>query len=507
MTIRLLALAATLWPALVFGQVTIGPEGPVQAAPPPGQPPKPDPNEPQLIRLTISPAAEPVPALRYRFDVPVTEQKPGNSVPFYYRALAQLRQSANFQEQQRQFHAVYNEIQDLPLDKFPIEKAKETLAPYENIFMELERATVRSETDWDWRLEELSGPESISFLLPEIQDSRELARLLHLKGRVEIAEGRFEDAEQTLRMGYALAQAVAEPLTIINDLVGVAITSIMDVVVRDWIDAKGSPNVYWALAALPDPLIELRPALEYELAFPFRFAPWLGDVENDDVPPAVWRHRFTSLLQDVFGIAGSAGLGDLVQTEVTHLYLAGLSLRNYPLAKRDLIERGYDPARVEAMPVGQVLAIQQKYVDQVIAGELLKETLVDSPEAAMIGERAEQTLKERNLFGSPPSTGLAEPFPIMALLAPATRQALQAEVRSRTQHAGLRTIEAIRMHAAATGSLPNSLDEIEIVPVPDNPRTGEPFPYRLEDGKATLDIIANERVPRINWRVELTLEE
>lgn len=507
MTLRLLTLAVMLCPALVLGQVTIGPEGPVQAAPPPGQPPRPNPNEPQLIELSITPAAEPVPVLRHRFDVPITSQRPGNRVPFYYRAVMQLKEPAYHQEQQRQFHELFNELQDVPLDELPLEKAKEVLARYTNIFKELERATIRTKTDWDWRLDELSGPESISFLLPEIQESRELARLLYVKGRVEIAEGRFEDAEQTLRMGYALAEAVAEPLTIINDLVGIAITSMMNNLVRDWIDAKGSPNVYWALAALPNPVVELRPALEYELAFPARFAPWLNNVENETLPPAVWQHRLVALLQDVFGVTETLGSDNTKSPVVTELFLAGMSLRNYPLAKQALVERGFDPTRVEAMPVGQVLAIQQKYISEVIAGELLKEVLVATPEATAIGERAERSLKDRKLFGNPPATGLVEPFPVMALLAPATRQAFQAELRSRTQHAGLQVIETIRMHAAATGELPNSLDEIEVVPVPDNPRTGEPFPYRLEKGKAILDIVANERVSPVNWRVELTLEK
>ncbi|HEX6984650.1 MAG TPA: hypothetical protein VF170_04700, partial [Planctomycetaceae bacterium] len=374
------------------------------------------------------------------------------------------------------------------------------------IFKELERATVREETDWDWRLEELGGTEAITFLLPEIQDARELARLLHLKARLEIAEGRFDDAEKTLRTGFALARAVAEPPTLINDLVGVAIASIMGAAVRDWIDAPGSPNVYWAVAALPDPFIDLRPALEYELAFPVRFAPWLAEAETDDAPPEVWRDRFATLLGELGSVMGPAGLTDgTLPQQAIPTYLTFVALRSYPAAKAALIARGYDARRVEAMPVGQVLAIQQKYVDELIAGESLKALLVPAAEADEVGEQAERLLRQRGLFDRPtPQAG--EPIPLMSLLAPATRQAVRAGVRSAARHAGLRTIEAIRMHAA-TGSLPESLDAIDVVPVPRNPVTGEPFPYRLEGETAVLDVVADPLSPRANWRVEITLEK
>ncbi|MEZ6054431.1 MAG: hypothetical protein R3C02_24095 [Planctomycetaceae bacterium] len=50
------------------------------------------------------------------------------------------------------------------------------------------------------------------------------------------------------------------------------------------------------------------------------------------------------------------------------------------------------------------------------------------------------------------------------------------------------TIEAIRMHMAVNeGRLPASLDEISIVPVPNNPVTNVPFSYELQDGTALID--------------------
>ena len=61
--------------------------------------------------------------------------------------------------------------------------------------------------------------------------------------------------------------------------------------------------------------------------------------------------------------------------------------------------------------------------------------------------------------------------------------------------ATLQCIEAIRLYMAShDGRLPGSLDEITEVPIPLNPMTGKPFPYRLEGDKAILDSFAPPEV-------------
>lgn len=509
-------LAATAaGPSPVHGQasrpagqgVTIGPEGPVRVAPPAGQPAPADPEGPQVYRIAVSPAAEPAPPLLYRFTVPSNERRPGNSVPFYYRALVQL--GAKGPERQAKLGEAFDKYLEAPAADLPKDEVRGLLAEYENVFREMDRAAVREETDWDWRLEELGPVEAIGFLLPEIQQSRELARLLALKAKLELAEGRFSDAARTLRIGYALADAVAEPPTLINDLVGVAIAQIMNAVVRGWAGTPGSPNLYWALTSLPRPMIDLRPAMEYELSFPYRFAPWLKDAETDPADPAVWRERFARTLGDLRAIEPMMTIGGERGAGVDPLAQAGAALvavRAYPAAKRELVGRGYDPARVEAMPVGQVLAIRQKFVDDVIAQEMLKSTFLPPAAAAGIAAKSEQLLKGQGYLG-PPFAETGETIPLMSLLAPATRAAGQAGWRLDTNLAALRVVEAVRMHAAATGALPKTLAEIAAVPVPENPASGEPFPYSSDGRTAVLEAVAVPGQPRLNWRLELTLQK
>ena len=73
----------------------------------------------------------------------------------------------------------------------------------------------------------------------------------------------------------------------------------------------------------------------------------------------------------------------------------------------------------------------------------------------------------------------------------------------------LMVVEALRMHAwENAGRLPASLDEITVVPVPENPATGEPFPYHLDGDTASLDVATTLDPEDANWywRVEMQID-
>src|SRR5262249_14110973 len=77
-------------------------------------------------------------------------------------------------------------------------------------------------------------------------------------------------------------------------------------------------------------------------------------------------------------------------------------------------------------------------------------------------------------------------LPLSRLLQPALGKVLNARVRLDRRIAALTTIEAIRLHAAATGQLPASLDELRGAPPPLDPATGKPFAYSRAGDKALL---------------------
>jgi hypothetical protein len=376
----------------------------------------------------------------------------------------------------------------MPLDELPVDEVRKQVAGFDGVLNELRKASTRESCEWNLALGELKGPETVALLLPEVQEMRNAARVLRLKAQLRMAEGDFDGAIESLRMGYQLGIDVAETPILINGLVGIAIVSMMNDGVREMIDTPGSPNLYWALAALPERPFDLRRAMQYEMSVPARLFPFLGDAYTAQHTPAEWRREIATALQQLAlwgAMSGSGGGGPRVTDMQAELAATALVLARYPQAKKELIEAGYDEAAVEKMPSAQVVAISASRSYHYIYGEMFKWTLLPYWQAHDQFERTEAKLEREGYWGK--GAVSREVLPITALLMPAANAAMRAEVRAERDLSVLRTIEALRAHYAATGELPATLDELDNLPAPRNPITGDPFVYRVADGKAILD--------------------
>ena len=81
----------------------------------------------------------------------------------------------------------------------------------------------------------------------------------------------------------------------------------------------------------------------------------------------------------------------------------------------------------------------------------------------------------------------SHPVSLLSSLAPAVPRLHEhvAEVDRRV--AALRTVEAVRLHAAShEGRMPASLDAVDVVPVPLDPMTEKPFQYESDGHTATI---------------------
>jgi hypothetical protein len=447
-----------------------------------------------IVRLKVDPAAEPRPALKYSLMTRLSDRKPGNAVPFYYRAVLAFSQANALSNRAggKSLDSQLSEWMTTPIEKFPIREVKGVIESHTRVLEDLATAANREECNWDWRVQDLEGTKSLQFLLAEIQESRGLARLLAVKARLEIAEHRFDDAVETLRLGNQLAAAVAKSPFVITGLVGIAILATLDDQVHAFMDAPGSPNLYWALTELPRPQIDLRPSIEFELSFPFRVFPWLKSPETALHSPEQWAEIISKGLQETFSLDGP---GDR-STPYWQAQLAatGLALRGYSRAKQELIASGFNASKIEKMPVGQVLAIHEAALCRQVPDEIRKWTLVPVAEGLRRAHAAEKNLIREHDIG--PIFSSRETLPILSILLPATPAAYDAMVRREVALAADRVIEALRMQAAHDGGkLPASLAKITVVPVPNNPRTGKPFPYRFDGNRATLVRKSSETGP------------
>src|SRR5262249_39692678 len=136
--------------------------------------------------LTLTPRAEPVPALKYGLLPLVLELKEGNAVPIYDRLVHEQND-----ETRRAWREKPDAWDNLPLEQLPVAEARKFLDQYAGILQQLELGARRTKAEWNYTLD---AGDPIGLLLPDAHAMRTYGGMLVLKARVEIAEGDYAAA-------------------------------------------------------------------------------------------------------------------------------------------------------------------------------------------------------------------------------------------------------------------------------------------------------------------------
>ncbi len=432
---------------------------------------------------TLDPAAEPTPALRFRLATDILDTGPGNAAIHYFRAVVLERDLPRESREQLDRQAEWYERHSSEL---PLAEVTKWLEARRLVLAEIAAAGRCETCDWGIRFQDLRGSDVVEIRLVEFQEMRQLARILRLKAQVEIAERRFDDAIATLRMMHRLACDVGKAPSVIVSLISTAITAITNDVTGELIASPQSPNLYWALRSLPDPLIDRHAVARLDVNMIFQLFPFLKDADSVSRATEDWQRLLTEAIYELRKMTDSGPSGKSGDT-INQLSATMLLVRSYPIAKRTLIENGFNQTRVERMPVGQVVAIYARDCYLHIADEYLKWSSLPYHEGEARLKGLEQELQRDGYLSPAPNTVASrDPLGFNRMLMP-TYLTGEAYIRQRRMIALLATVEAIRMHLAANeGWFPESLAQIKNAPVPIDPATMTSFPYRIIKGQAEL---------------------
>ncbi|HEY7326729.1 MAG TPA: hypothetical protein VH592_03755 [Gemmataceae bacterium] len=423
-------------------------------------------SEGEPIKLTLSPAAAPSPALKYLLLPELIDQTPGNAALEYYRAFSP-EWWGNIR-QQKTWETIDKALQT-PLEKFP----RKDLGWLDNNRMleQVDRAARREFVDWG--MGERLRREGYELLLPDVQSLRQISALLAARARLEIAESRFDKALYTLQTGLALAHHVGDGVILIQDLVGMAVAQQTLAQVEELIQRPSSPNLYWALTQLPRPFFDIRKALQGEKLGMYATIPELRSLENTPLTP----EQQQRLLQFLGGgmDALSYGRPPNWNNQLVGMFLVA---RAYPESKQALIAEGRKAEEVEALPTLQVVLIHSLHQYQRLQDDEFKCASLPYWEAQPQMDRATRRFRQ--------ARQRLEAIPFIEFL-PAIQKVIATAVRTDRRIAVLRCIEAIRIYGASHGAkLPPSLDAIREVPIPIDPMTGKAFVYRVSGERAVL---------------------
>lgn len=427
--------------------------------------------EASVQQVILHPAAEPDPALRHQFWPAAETRIQGNAAPFVSRAVILLLERAPSSDQRQAYVDKYERWRKMPINELPVAEVKDHLNLYASAALaELERAEPLMQIDYDLRLTELSIAEMVGTLLPEFQTMRELARMVQLRARVAVAEKRWDDFARDMRIGFRLSEVAGfSSDLLISRLVGYAISSVMMSVVQDAIQDPECPNLYWALATLPDSLFEIRKAIEFESILTAKLTSGFSELPPTPIGPIRARELIRMLADEATSLFGDAPY-DLVKRDL----LVGLAVVSLAEPSRDLLEqtavwsgRTDELSAPEAVLRATVLKLQRS------RHQWLKWAMLPEDRWHQYADRAETALK----------TDSADPdvFTTLAIqLIPAVTAAMRAAQRSTQQRNLLITMESLRMHASQTNQLPASIEELEPVPAWSDPLVNAAFLYKRQ---------------------------
>ena len=212
-----------------------------------------------VVRFEVDATPTPRPALKYTLLPEVRDRKQGNQIPAFYKC---------FMEQNTLFFSQNAENDRERWSNDPLSKlvGEPGLVGYGGSAVRQARHAARL-TVVDWQIQTQFREDGIGLLLPDVQQLRRLGQVLKVRMRGEVARGEYDAAIRTAQTLFTLARSFEDHPTLIGQLVGIAIAGITLDALEELPQQPGAPNLFWALADLPDPFMSIRNGAEGERAW------------------------------------------------------------------------------------------------------------------------------------------------------------------------------------------------------------------------------------------------
>jgi hypothetical protein len=428
---------------------------------------------PEVHKLTVRPAAPGVPPLRYRLTPPHNDTTPGDAAPVYMAAMLVL---AN---QPQAWHEQVERLQAMPIDQLPRDEVRTLLAEARPMLDQLHVAARREYCHWDLPRREHAA----TSLLPHLHRMRPVVRLLSLNTRLAALEGRYDDAATSMQTSLALVRHCQDDDAgvLIDALVASMVGQLFMEDVAAVMSRDDGPNLYWALATVPRPLLDAPAIVRRERGFFYFVFPQLRDPRKSNLTDAQWQQTLIDILRELSTEPPSKPELEKLQQRVAQLNAALL-----PKARG---MAGMDGASDAQAIATYAVAEMERWRDE-------REKWFDLPfwqgyRGLLETDRAIREMQAKEVNPNP-----------LVTMEPKTASWFARLIGPDRKAAALQTIEVIRAH----GKVPAKLTDVTALPLPIDPTTGQPFLYEARDGGFTLISRVEGGEPSDELRYEVTLK-
>ncbi len=180
------------------------------------------------------------------------EQTDADAVPLYQKAIKSLPDDFNSKQ--------FSEWRSLPPDQLPVKEVESALKKLKPSMDLLTQATKCARCNWPF----IKPGQANQQNMDDLSKFRQLAFILDVQARLQIAQGRYDQARETMKKSHAMAKHLGDAPTLVHGLVGIAIASLNLNRIEQFIQSDNAPSLYWALKDLPQPLVDMNKAIKIE---------------------------------------------------------------------------------------------------------------------------------------------------------------------------------------------------------------------------------------------------
>jgi hypothetical protein len=228
--------------------------------------------------FVVDAVAPTVPAMTHQLTIDPVDRQSGDAAPFYRQAIAAMpADTGTIVDAAEDAHDAGRSLANDP-------KLNDLLARCQPVFDLLATAARQDRCEW------LPPGQAMTFktMLPHLNRARAVANLLKVRGYQQIDTGKADDAIATIQIEYALARDVYQRMPLVGGLVAVGIANLGHDLVADLINSADSPNLYWPLVNLPQPLISLRETMGNERRWLLAQLPILAKARRGKIEAGDW---------------------------------------------------------------------------------------------------------------------------------------------------------------------------------------------------------------------------
>lgn len=471
--------------------------------------------EPSKLSLRASPASRPT--LQLQLLPPASDVVEGDSVPLYLRVNQFLPDEKATSDLLYPENEKYDYL-STPTHQFPPQYADRALAGFADMLRCVELGARRRDANWAGGWPDLESRRSNPYSY--MSNLRHAANVLSFKARVEVYRGNWGAALHTMQTQFGLAKHVGlEPLLIHGLVASQVAENAVGNGVEEWIGREGSPNLYWALADLPAPFVDVRPIDENREVEWRAYLPLLADGIWGS-PPA---ERWPAILRDMVGYLQETHAPFKRDAARVEVEVRKLVADASPRAKAFLLADGVPAAAVGAMTAEQLVGVYLCREYRQADDDQRKACRLPYPQAVEHMRRAwRATAPDRSPAIDNPliqavlvrwqytdaKTADGQPVYERNFAWSTVARSLSSMRLVDREIAAYRAIETLRGYAARHGGRPPvRLEAVTELPVPADPWTGQPFNYKLSGRVATLEAVKTDLDRRRGLSFELSFPE